>query len=233
MEKEFIPQERGYSLYLRPTMISTSASLGVHVPKTAKFFVIASPVGPYYKTGFKPVSLYADDVNIRAWPGGTGNYKLGANYAGTILPALEASHKGYSQILWLYNGELNEVGTMNIFLFWVNEQGERELVTPPLDGLILPGITRSSVLELAREWGEFKVSERTVHIEQLIQALQEGRVLEAFGSGTAAVISPIENIHYKGNDYNIPLGTKGSKEIGELAERFMNTIMSIQVCKSN
>lgn len=231
LEKEFIPQERGYSLYLRPTMISTSASLGVHVPKSAKFFVIASPVGPYYKTGFKPVSLFADDLNIRAWPGGTGSYKLGSNYAGTILPALEAARRGYSQILWLFNGELNEVGTMNVFVFWINKQGEKELVTPPLDGLILPGITRSSVLELTREWNEFKVTEKSLHMNDLIEALAENRVIEAFGTGTAAVISPIENIHYKGNDHRIPLGTKGSKTIGELSERLMNTIMSIQVCK--
>lgn len=221
--------ERGYSLYIRPTMISTSKSLGVHVSKEAKLFVITSPVGPYYKTGFKPVSLYADDVHVRAWGGGTGSYKLGANYSGTIRPALEASNKGYSQVLWLMNDEISEVGTMNVFFFLINENGEKELVTPPLDGTILPGITRASVLDLTREWNEFKVSERKITMTELITALNQGRVLEAFGAGTAAIISPIENVHYKNVDYKIPLGVKGSTSAGELSERLLNTLMGIQV----
>lgn len=229
VDSEIIPPERGYSLYIRPTIISTSTSLGVHVPRSAKLFVITSPVGPYYKTGFKPVSLLADSKNVRAWRGGTGAYKLGANYAGTIWPALQAEKAGHSQVLWLVEDRVSEVGTMNLFFFWINEQGQRELITPPLDdGTILPGVTRSSVLDLARTWNEFKVTEGDITMTQVAKALHEGRILEAFGAGTAAVISPIERIHYKGEDLRIPLGTKGSTQAGELSQRLLDTMLSIQ-----
>jgi branched-chain amino acid aminotransferase len=229
VDAELIPPERGYSLYIRPTVISTSTSLGVHVPRSAKLFVITSPVGPYYKTGFKPVSLLADSTNVRACRGGTGAYKLGSNYAGTIWPALQAEKKGYSQVLWLVDDQVSEVGTMNLFFFWINEKGERELITPPLtDGTILPGVTRASVLDLARQWGEFKVTEANFTMSQVVKALQEGRILEAFGAGTAAVISPIERINYHDTDLRIPLGTKGSTQAGELAQRLLDQMLSIQ-----
>lgn len=229
VDKELVPAERGYSLYIRPTLISTSTSLGVHVPRSAKLFVITSPVGPYYKTGFKPVSLLADSSNVRAWRGGTGAYKLGSNYAGTIWPALEAEKKGYSQVLWLVEDQISEVGTMNLFFFWKNEKGETELITPPLtDGTILPGVTRATVLDLARQWGEFKVSEKNFTMTQVANAIKDGRLVEAFGAGTAAVISPIERINYKGADLRVPLGTKGSTQAGELSQRLLDTILSIQ-----
>jgi len=229
VDAELIPPERGYSLYIRPTVISTSTSLGVHVPRSAKLFVITSPVGPYYKTGFKPVSLLADSDNVRAWRGGTGAYKLGSNYAGTIWPALQAEKRGFSQVLWLVEDQISEVGTMNLFFFWVNEAGEKELITPPLtDGTILPGVTRATVLDLARQWGDFKVTEANFTMSQVAKALREGRILEAFGAGTAAVISPIERINYHGEDLRIPLGTQGSTQAGELSQRLLDHILSIQ-----
>lgn len=198
------------------------------MPRSAKLFVITSPVGPYYKTGFKPVSLFADSVNVRAWHGGTGTYKIGANYAPTILPALEAEEKGYSQVLWLVNDEISEVGTMNLFFFWINPQGEKELITAPLDGTILPGVTRKSILELCKDWNEFKITEKPFTMTQIVEALKENRIIEAFGSGTAAVISPIKRINYKGKDFEIPLGSKTENNVGELAQRLMDTILSIQ-----
>lgn len=229
MEADLIPPERGYSLYIRPTAISTSASLGVHVPRTSKLFVITSPVGPYYRSGFKPVSLYADGTNVRAWTGGTGAYKLGANYAGTIWPALQAEKKGYSQVLWLVNDQVSEVGTMNLFFFWKNANGERELITPPLgDGTILPGVTRATVLDLARQWGEFKVTEANFTMSQVSEALKQGRILEAFGAGTAAIISPIERINYQGSDLSIPCGPQAGVGAGPLAQRLLDTIQGIQ-----
>jgi len=210
---------------LRPTLIATEPVLGVHPPEAALLFCIMSPVGPYYKTGFKPVSLYADPVNVRAWPGGTGGYKLGANYAPGILPALEAAKKGYHQILWLNGENITEVGTMNLFCFWTNKQGQKELITADLDGTILPGVTRKSILELTREWKEFNVAERSWTITELMAALEENRVLEMFGAGTAAIVSPVHKINYKGIDYNVPCKDGVA---GELSQRLMKHIMDIQ-----
>lgn len=136
--------------------------------------------GPYYPEGFKPVTLFADSVNVRAWPGGVGDCKVGGNYAPTIRPQADAAGKGFSQVLWLLGhedgGQLTEVGTMNLFVFHRNEDGEDELVTPPLDGTILPGVTRDSVLALARKWGEFKVSERNMTMGEFTRAIDAGRV---------------------------------------------------------
>jgi len=227
VDKDWIPSGNGYSLYLRPTLISTQATLGVGAPTTALFFMIMTPVGPYYPTGFKPIKLLADDVNVRAYPGGTGGYKLGANYAPTILPAYEASIKGYSQILWLFNDQITEVGTMNMFVYWKTPEGKNELVTAPLtDGTILPGVTRDSILQLTRKWGEFTVSERNITIGDVIKAIKENRLLEAFGAGTAAVVSPVESISYKGVDYRVPVDPNLNS--GQLAKRLIDEIMAIQ-----
>jgi len=225
VEKDWIPQQRGYSLYIRPTMIATEALLGVHPPTEVLLYVIASPVGPYYPTGFKPVSLFAGSAEVRAWPGGTGCYKIGANYAPGILPALEAGQKGYQQILWLQDNKITEVGTMNLFCLWKNKNGEKELITAPLDGQILPGVTRKSILELTREWKEFKVSEKDWTIDSLIDALHDGRVIEMFGAGTAAVVSPVNKISYGGKDLAVPCK---NNEAGELATRLMDTLLAIQ-----
>jgi len=231
VDQDWIPSEKGYSLYLRPTLIGNQESLGVGPSNAAKFFVICSPVGPYYPDGFKPVKLYADHVNVRAWPGGTGQYKLGANYAGGILPQQEAMKKGYQQILWLFGPEqyLTEVGTMNLFIFWKNDKGEKQLLTPPLDGSILPGVTRDSILQIAREWGEFEVVERPITMSELLSSLESGRLMEVFGAGTAAIVSPVKLIHYNGKDHDIPVDINDSSAtIGPIAKRFADRIMSIQ-----
>ncbi|KAH0394152.1 branched-chain-amino-acid aminotransferase, partial [Aureobasidium melanogenum] len=154
-DERFIPAARGYSLYLRPTMIGTQRTLGVGPPGSALLYAIASPVGPYYPTGFKAVSLEATTYAVRAWPGGVGNSKLGANYAPCIVPQMQAASRGFHQNLWLFEegGEewVTEVGTMNLFAAIINKDGKKELMTAPLDGTILEGVTRDSILELARE----------------------------------------------------------------------------------
>ncbi|KAL7266947.1 branched-chain-amino-acid transaminase bat2 [Rhizina undulata] len=229
LEEKFVPQKRGYSLYLRPTMIGTQKTLGVGPPGSALLYVIASPVGPYYPTGFKAVSLEATSQYVRAWPGGVGNKKLGGNYAPCIVPQLESASRGFQQNLWLFGeeGYVTEVGTMNLFTAWINENGEKELITAPLDGTILEGVTRDCILSLAREFlpqEGWKISERKYTIREVAKAEAEGRLLEAFGSGTAAVVSPIRRIAWDGavdgaqRDIKVPL--QEGKEAGPLAERF-------------
>ena len=156
-------------------------------------------------------------------------------YAATILPQREAAGKGYDQILWLYDNvrtgqkEVTEVGTMNMFTFWERESdGKRELVTAPLDGTILPGVTRRSVLDLAKSWGEFEVTERTYCVSELTRAADEGRLIECFGTGTAASVSPIESFHFDGKDYEVPLALG---KMGELTQRVHATINDIQYGK--
>ncbi|OQS05329.1 branched-chain-amino-acid aminotransferase [Thraustotheca clavata] len=230
LDKDWIPKGDGYSLYLRPTGISTHPHIGVSASSKAKVFVILSPVGPYYPEGFAPVKLYADDKYVRAWPGGTGNTKIGGNYGSTIMPQYEASKKGYSQILWLFGEEhfVTEVGTMNLFVYWINENGEKELVTAPLHrGDILPGVTRDSILQLTRGWGEFKVTEHTITMPSIVKAQKEGRLLEIFGSGTAAIISPVELINYNGVDINVPLDAEDGKS-GKLTKRIWKEMTDIQ-----
>jgi branched-chain amino acid aminotransferase len=232
LDSRFIPTDRGYSLYLRPTMIGTQGTLGVGPPGSALLFVIASPVGPYYPTGFKAISLEATDYAVRAWPGGVGDKKLGANYAPCIVPQLQAASRGFQQNLWLFGEEeyVTEVGTMNLFMAMVNKQtGQKELVTAPLDGTILEGVTRDSVLALARErltpegW---TISERKVRMSEVVEASTEGRLLEIFGSGTAAVVSPVRKISYKGQ--LLDCGLKGNEEAGEIAKRMKDWIEGIQ-----
>jgi branched-chain amino acid aminotransferase len=178
VERSWIPQEKGYSLYIRPTVISTEDTLGVLPPKKALFYVILSPVGPYFKTGFAAVKLLADPRYVRAFPGGTGHVKLGANYGPTILPQIEAAKQGYSQVLWLFgdNHEISEVGTMNIFFFIKNEKDEDELVTAPLNDTVLPGVTRDTILNITKnEWG-MNVSERVFTMKDLTTCIVENRV---------------------------------------------------------
>jgi len=232
VDESWIPVTDGHSLYVRPTFIGTTDWLGVGPTTSALLFCILSPVGPYYPTGFKPVSLYAERSAIRAWPGGCGNRKVGGNYGPTIKPQVEAAARGYSQVLWLFgdNDQCTEVGTMNLFMFWRNEHGRDELVTPPLsDGTILPGITRRSILELARQWGEFDVVERSFTMPQVVAALKEGRVHEMFGAGTAVIVSPINKIGYDGTDYDVPLDRDDpSAPIGKLTSRVFHAITDIQ-----
>jgi branched-chain amino acid aminotransferase len=158
IEKDWIPKSTAASLYIRPTFIGTEPTLGVSATNSAKLYVITSPTGPYFPTGFKPVTLLADNKYIRAFPGGVGNFKVGSNYGPTIFVGIEAQKKGCQQVLWLFGDEeyLTEAGTMNMFVVIKNDQGETELVTPPLDGTILEGVTRQSILDLARKWVIFK-----------------------------------------------------------------------------
>lgn len=228
VEKDFVPQGKGYSLYLRPTIIGTTATLGVSVPDKALLYVIASPVGPYYSTGFQAVSLEATDYAVRAWPGGVGDKKLGANYAPCIKPQLEAAKRGYQQNLWLFGeeGYITEVGTMNVFFVFKDSQtGKKELVTAPLDGTILEGVTRDSVLTLARDrlGSDWEVNERKFTIHEVKERAEKGELVEAFGAGTAAVVSPIKCIGFHGEDIQVPLagGDAGelTKDVGEWIRR--------------
>lgn len=195
------------------------------------FYTICSPCGPYFPTGFKAVRLYADTKYVRAWPGGTGGYKLGSNYASTMKPQNEAGKLNYQQILWLLgkDHQLSEAGTMNAFVFWVNEKGVLELLTPELDGTILPGITRDSILQIAEGWGEFQVTQGKITMDQIVLASREGRLREVFGAGTACIISPVKEIGYMGANVPVPLDPNDpTAESGPLAKRLYNEIMAIQ-----
>ncbi|CAJ2505049.1 Uu.00g124430.m01.CDS01 [Anthostomella pinea] len=232
LEERFIPDKRGYSLYLRPTMIGTQKTLGVGPPGSALLYLIASPVGPYYPTGFKAISLEATDYAVRAWPGGVGDKKLGANYAPCIVPQQEAASRGFQQNLWLFGPEeyVTEVGTMNLFVAIKDkETGQKELITAPLDGTILEGVTRDSILALARErlapegW---RISERKMTMGELHEASLDGRMMEVFGSGTAAIVAPVRKISWKGN--MVDCGLSEHEESGEIALRMKGWIEARQ-----
>lgn len=230
LDQDFVPEGEGYALYLRPTIIGTSASLGVSAPDKALLYVIASPVGPYFPTGFRAVSLEATDYAVRAWPGGVGNRKLGANYAPCVKPQLEAASRGYHQNLWLFGDEgyITEVGTMNVFFVFQDAYGKKELVTAPLDGTILDGVTRNSVLTLARDRlpaDEWTVSERKFNIHEVKERATKGELVEAFGSGTAALVSPINKIGWEGEDIAVPLALG---KAGDLTIQMSNWIKGIQ-----
>lgn len=235
-DSDWIPHKDGYSIYLRPTAIGTSPFLGVHASENVKLYVIMSPVGPYYKDGFVPVKLLADTGNIRAWPGGVGNAKVGGNYGPAILPAKRAAEQGCNQVLWLFgdNHEITEVGAMNIFFVLKNPAtGGLELTTAPLTrGDILPGVTRRSILELARGWGDkvkvdgksVTVSERWLTMRDVVEAAARGDLVEAFGAGTAVVISPVKSIVYQGKEIKVPTGEKA----GSMAEKLWKDLTDIQ-----
>ncbi|KAL8176790.1 UNVERIFIED_CONTAM: Branched-chain-amino-acid aminotransferase, mitochondrial [Gekko kuhli] len=227
VDRDWVPHSDSASLYIRPTFIGTEPSLGVARSTYALLFVILGPVGPYFATGsFNPVSLLADPRFVRAWMGGVGDCKLGGNYGPTIYVQNEAAKEGCQQVLWLYGDDhqLTEVGTMNIFMFWKDQQGDLELVTPPLNGIILPGVTRQSLLDLSRKWGEFKVSEKVITMTDFIRGLEENRVKEVFGSGTACVVCPVNKILYQGKHYHIPTMENGP----EIAKRFLKELTDIQ-----
>ncbi|KAM9771694.1 branched-chain-amino-acid aminotransferase, cytosolic [Syngnathus typhle] len=225
VDQNWIPSSNTTSLYIRPTLISTEPSLAVEKPGRALLFVIMSPVGSYF-TASKEISLWADPKYTRAWEGGTGDCKMGGNYGGTLLAQYEAKDCGCQQVLWLYgkDHQITEVGTMNIFIHWINDNGEEELATPPLNGLILPGITRRSILELTRKWGEFKVSERDLNMAELCGALKQGRVKQVFGSGTACMICPVGEIVYLGERLHIPCQDMSS----QLSARICKELTDIQ-----
>ena len=224
VDRDWVPNNKGYSLYVRPNMFGTHAQLSVACPKLVKLVVIMSPVGPYFRSGLKPIKLYCDESIVRAWPGGVGHRKLGGNYAPGVVHAEMAKSKGYDQILWLSEKKVTEVGVMNFFVV-LNHGTHLELITSPIDNTTLPGITRDSVLTLHREEGKIKVTEREYTIDDLIQWIQEGKVEEAFGTGTAAVICPISLLGYKGKNYEIP--TKFG-ESGQLSHYTRELLLSIK-----
>lgn len=219
-DREWIPASRGTSLYIRPTMIAIEPGLGVRPSAQYLYFIITGPVGNYYARGFEPVRILVEERYIRAAIGGVGEAKTGGNYAASLLAAKNAKEMGFDQVLWLDGSRreyIEEVGTMNIFFVF----GE-EIVTPPLSGSILHGVTRDSVLRIARDWG-CKVAERAVSIAEVSKAAQDGSLREAFGTGTAAVISPVGMFRYKGTDIVVNGGN-----VGEFARKFQDEIMGIQ-----
>ncbi|HEX3350909.1 MAG TPA: branched-chain amino acid aminotransferase [Acetobacteraceae bacterium] len=220
VDQRWVPSKQGTALYIRPTIISTEAFLGVHPSATYCYYIILSPVGPYYAEGMNPVKILASDKYVRAVQGGLGAAKTAANYAASIYGAEEAQRAGYTQVLWLDGVEhryLDEVGTMNIML----RIGD-EVITPPLSGTILAGITRDSALTLMRDWG-LRVSERPVAIDEVLAASKDGRLAEMWGTGTAAVVSPVGELGYKGERVVINGG-----EIGPLTKRLYDAIVGIQ-----
>lgn len=220
IEKDWVPHEKDTSLYIRPFIISNQAVLGVHPSKTYIYCVILSPSGAYYKGGLNPVKIYVETKYVRAVKGGMGMVKTGGNYAASLIAQEEAEKEGYSQVLWLDGVErkyIEEVGAMNVF-FKIGD----EIVTPELSGSILPGITRKSVLEVLRSWG-LKVSERRLSVDELMKAAQDGTLEEAWGTGTAAVISPIGEL--KCDDI---VTTINGNKIGPLSQKLYDTLTDLQ-----
>jgi branched-chain amino acid aminotransferase len=205
-DRDWIPRAHGTSLYIRPTIIATDPHLGVRPSHHYLFYIILSPVGAYYPEGFEPVKIMVTEKYVRACAGGLGEAKTAANYAASLLAAEEAHEAGFTQVLWLNAVDkvsIEEVGTMNIF-FRIND----EIITPELEGAILPGVTRDSVIRYSRHLG-LKVTERIISIEEVVRASEDGSLQEVFGSGTAAVISPVSHFRYMGKDYQVADGKTG------------------------
>lgn len=223
LEKDWIPTSPETSLYIRPAMIAMDPVLGVKPSDHYYFFVILSPVGAYYAAGFNPVSILVEDIFVRSVAGGTGDAKTGGNYASSLKAGLEAKKKGYDQVLWLDGRErryIEEVGAMNMFFAYGNH-----IVTAPLTGSILSGITRESVLRLAIELG-CTVEERLIDVNELFNDLKSGKVTEAFGSGTAAVITPVGKLGYKDESVQI-----GGGAVGNITQKLYDTLTGIQTGK--
>ena len=223
IEKDWIPTQPGTALYIRPTIVATRIMLGVHASTEYLFFIILSPVGSYYAHGLEPTKLLVEDFYVRSAIGGTGEAKCLGNYAASMKAGEEAEEKGFDQVLWLDAKDkkyVEEVGSMNIFFVI-----DGEVVTPALVGSILPGITRKSCLQVLRDKG-YRVSERRVSIDEVVEAAKNGTLDEAFGTGTAAVISPVGLIQYKGVDYVINGG-----KMGEITKMLYDTITGIQYGK--
>jgi branched-chain amino acid aminotransferase len=224
IEKDWVPSAEGTSLYIRPTMIATDPFLGVRASHTYRFYIILSPVGAYYAEGFNPIKIMVTREHVRAVRGGVGDTKTMGNYAASLLAGQKAVEAGYTQVLWLDGVEqkyVEEVGSMNIF-FVINN----ELITPELTGSILPGITRDSVLELAGQWG-VTVREQKIAIDDVLEAHGSGTLTEVFGSGTAAVISPVGELKYEDNILAI-----GDGSVGPLAQKFFDAVTDIQYARA-
>ena len=223
VDKDWIPTEPGTSLYIRPFIIATDEFLGVAPSQTYKFIIILSPSGAYYKNGLAPVGIWIEDEYVRAVRGGMGFAKTGGNYAVSLKAQVKAHDDGYSQVLWLDGVErkyIEEVGAMNIFF-----KIDGKIVTPALSGSILPGITRNSVIELCKSWG-MDVEERKISVDELVDAIHSGALEEVFGTGTAAVISPVGKLRYKDEVFTI-----GDNKIGETSQKIYDAITGIQLGK--
>ena len=223
VDEDWIPTEPGTSLYIRPFIIATEPFLGVDVSDTFLFMIILSPSGAYYESGLAPVGIWIEDDYVRAVRGGMGYAKTGGNYAASLAAQVKAHDGGYSQVLWLDGVErkyIEEVGAMNIFF-----KIDGKIVTPMLNGSILPGITRNSVLELCRSWG-MDVEERKISVDELLEAQKSGKLEECFGTGTAAVISPVGKLRYKDDVMVI-----GGGEIGPVSQKIYDTVTGIQLGK--
>jgi branched-chain amino acid aminotransferase len=220
LEREWVPRVEGATLYIRPTMIAAEPTLGVKPSGVYYFYIILCPVGAYYAEGCNPTRIYVSDEYARAVKGGVGNAKTAGNYAASLYMSEIAKKAGYTQVLWLDACEhkyVEEVGTSNIF-FKIDDQ----LITPPLEGSILGGLTRDSVLKLASGWG-VDVVERKISIDEVLEANASGRLQESFGTGTAAVISPVGELFYKNNSHVINNG-----RTGPLSLRLFNELQAIQ-----
>lgn len=221
MDQAWIPTKPGTSLYIRPFIIATDPFLGVRPSNTYQFMIILSPVGAYYPEGLNPVKIWIEDEYVRAVKGGVGEAKIGANYVASLASQVKAHEEGYSQVLWLDGIErkyIEEVGAMNIF-FKINGT----VVTPMLNGSILPGVTRNSVIELCKEWN-IPIEERKISVDELLEAAKAGTLEEVFGTGTAAVISPVGHLRFE--DMVIQVKDGG---IGTLSQKLYDTITGIQL----
>ncbi len=220
LDEDWIPTEPGTSLYVRPFIIATDEFLGVAPSKTYLFMIILSPSGAYYESGLAPVGIWIEDEYVRAVRGGMGFAKTGGNYAASLAGQVKAHDDGYSQVLWLDGVErkyIEEVGAMNIF-FKINGK----IVTPMLNGSILPGITRDSVIHLCKSWG-YDVEERKISVDELLEAQNNGTLEEVFGTGTAAVISPVGKLRYRDDVMIINGGN-----IGPVSQKIYDTVTGIQ-----
>jgi branched-chain amino acid aminotransferase len=220
LEQKWIPQTKGYALYIRPTMVATEPRLRVKPSEKYTFFIILSPVGAYYPKGMKPISIYVTDEYARAAVGGCGEAKAAGNYAASLLAQQKGAAQGCEQVLWLDSAEkryIEEVGAMNLFIRFKDT-----IVTPSLSGAILPGITRDSVIQILKKWN-LPLVERSISLEELLQGIKKEEVLEVFGTGTAAVISSVGMINYNGKKYTILDG-----EIGSLTQKLYNYLTDLQ-----
>lgn len=225
LEKDWVPSEPDTSLYIRPFTIATEPVLGVKASAQYQFIIICSPSGAYYAEGMNPVKIYVEDEYVRATPGGTGYIKCGGNYAASIIAGEKAHKLGYSQVLWLDGVEkkyVEEVGSMNI-MFKI----DGEIYTAATVGTVLPGITRMSCIELLKKWG-YKVNEGKLAIADVMQAARDGKLEEVFGTGTAAVISPVGGLMYEGETVEI-----NNFKTGELTQRLYDTLTGIQFGKKD
>lgn len=224
VDKEWTPHAEGTSLYIRPTMIATDSYLGVNASRTYLYYVLLSPSGAYYAAGLAPVGIYVEDGFVRAVRGGVGFAKTGGNYAASILAGVKAKHNGYAQVLWLdgvHQRYIEEVGAMNMMFVYEN----KKIVTPVLNGSILPGITRDSVLKLAAKLG-YETEEVRMDINDVFADIKSGKITEAFGTGTAAVVSPVNKLCFKGEEVGI-----GDGGIGSITMKLYDTLTGIQFGK--